>query len=79
MDAFRQLREAWFRTQLQLDAHEREWESEASESQRLAYNAEMKAIFDADTEAIIRGENRPIAPTCWHDLDTPNSTDSSPR
>lgn len=62
--AFRQLREDWFNIQLRLRPHERIWETEADEEIREQNNAKMKAKFDEDTEAILRGEDRPMNPRC---------------
>lgn len=55
--AFRKLRERWFLYQLKYRGPEREWETAA-----------MKAKFDAQTEAILRGEDFEIAPMCGRDL-----------
>ena len=66
--AFRQLREHWFNSELRSRPHEREWEDETQEELRERNNAAIKAKFDADTEAILRGEDRPINPRCGADL-----------
>jgi hypothetical protein len=67
-NAFRTLRESWFSSELRLKSHEREWEDETEEELRERNNAAMKAKFDEDTEAILRGEARPINPRCGADL-----------
>lgn len=67
-DAFRQLRHAWFMQGLHCYAHERDWELESDELRREQRNAEMRAIYDADTERIIAGGAGTIAPTCWADM-----------
>lgn len=51
-----------------LRAAEREWEDESRERDRMARNAELRSIFNADTESIIAGKLRPVAPQCEADL-----------
>ena len=69
--AFRQLREAWFVSNLASHAHEREWEDEDQEKRREASNQVTKQLYDKQTEMIVNGDEVPkfrIAPTCGHDL-----------
>ena len=66
--AFRKLREQWFSHELRDESHEREWESKLTSFLRDRHNEAMKATYDEDTEAILRGEDRSIAPKCWADL-----------
>lgn len=66
--AFRELRETWFNYKIRHDGHEREWESEEAQSMREKHNAEMKAMYDMQTELIIKGEKAPISPTCLFDM-----------
>lgn len=68
INAFRELRLAWFNAHLKSKPHEREWETEESEKRREEDNAELKEIFDEQTEAIILGEKLPISPRCSNDL-----------
>lgn len=67
--AFRQLREAWYHHELHSYAHEREWETESKEAEREADNAELKSLYDMQTEAIILGERFCVAPTCLDDME----------
>ena len=62
VDAFRQLREAWYYLMLHKNSHERQWEDEDEADERERRNAEVKSMFDADTEAIIRGESKIVKP-----------------
>lgn len=66
--AFRELRECWFNSHLRSHPHERDWEDEERDEIRKKQNESLKARYDADTEAIIRGESRPISPRCGADL-----------
>ena len=68
-EAFRKLREKWFVYHLQRYAHERMDESEEDERTRKEDNKRMKIKYDEQTEAIIRGENKPLAPTCTFDME----------
>ena len=63
VDAFRELRKAWFNANLRQDSPEREWETEEDEIAREAINQKLKTKFDEQTEAIIAGHNLPICPT----------------
>lgn len=67
--AFRKLRERWFLHKLQYRGPEREWETDSEQEMRDRQNAAMKAKFDAQTEAILRGEDFEIAPMCGRDLE----------
>jgi len=70
-NAFRTLRRAWFDAHLRSDAHEREWETEEQERRRNLRNAELLAVFDADTERIIASgaaNVRIVCPTCANDI-----------
>ncbi len=69
-DSFRELRGQWFNAILASKAHERVWESEEEEEAREALNSVLLAVYDRDTEAIIRGALRQVAPQCGHDLST---------
>jgi len=66
--AFRQLREHWFNSHLKSYSHEREWEDESQSDYRDKINAALKAKYDEHTEAILRGEDRPLNPRCGADL-----------
>ena len=66
--AFRELRTAWFNRHLRSHAHEREWEDDEHKERRERNNQGLKFQYDTDTEAIINGVDRPIAPTCGADL-----------
>lgn len=67
-EAFYELREAWFNANLAFKAHERQWETEEAQEDREQNNRSMKNQYDGDTEAILNGEVRVIAPSCWNDL-----------
>jgi hypothetical protein len=62
-NAFRELRNFWFNKHLYSRPSEREWEDEDRDLQRKESNKYYKEIFDQDTEDIIIGKSRPIAPT----------------
>lgn len=66
--AFRQLREAWFNSQLRSNAHEREWESEARGYQRACRNNALRKQYDDQTEAIISGVGGCVCPRSAHDM-----------
>jgi hypothetical protein len=66
--AFVELREKWFNSHIKTCSHEREWEDEEASIRRKLYNEEMKRVFDKDTEAILNGEDRPVAPYCANDF-----------
>ena len=65
---FREVRKAWFFKVLYQSPPEREWETEEAELNRLANNHDMQERFDVDTEALLSGEDRMIAPRCSNDL-----------
>jgi hypothetical protein len=67
-DAFRQLRKAWFDAHIYLYAHERESESRSRTAEREAMNRRSRRLYDAQTEAIIRGEPAPVAPRCLNEI-----------
>jgi hypothetical protein len=67
-DAFRNLRNAWFNKVLKSRAHEREWEDQEAEDRREMNNARKRYAFDIQTEEILRGEDRCIAPICINDM-----------
>ncbi len=71
--AFRELRDAWFNAHLRSYAHEREWEDEDREASREESNNYLKARYDEQTEAIIRGELLPISPYCSNDMSNSSS------
>jgi len=73
-DAFRSLRKAWFDHHLRANAPEREWEDDDTERDRHHRNAELQTRYDEDTERILQGEERPIAPRCTADLTQPESS-----
>jgi hypothetical protein len=67
VSAFKQLREEWFKRHLYSRVSEFSgYDDEEATTQK--YNEDIKKEFDEDTEAILRGEKRSIAPTCWNDL-----------
>lgn len=65
---FREMRLAWFYKVLYFGAPERVWEDEEAEARRMEINDQMRAKYDADTEAILKGEVRLLAPTCENQL-----------
>lgn len=67
-EAFRKLRDYWFDISLRAQPHEREMKDDSSERRRERYNSEMKEWFDADTDAILRGEDRHIRHSYLNDL-----------
>lgn len=69
--AFRKMRQVWFQSHLHHYAQEREWESEEDEERRNQDNLKTRALFDAQTESILLGEQCEIGrlcPRCWNDL-----------
>jgi len=69
IDAFRELREAWFNAHLRSRAHDREWEDDTAEERRERQNAELRRRYDDQTESIIAGNSGvPVAPRCLHDM-----------
>ena len=68
-DAFRELRQAWFMHILKENGPEREWETTDGENARGERNLELHKRFTNQTEAIINGANRCIAPHCKADMD----------
>lgn len=77
--AFRDLREAWFNTNLASRAHEREWETEEDQVTREESNKAKRLEYDKDTEAILQGEGEGgmIAPRCWNDLGRRKKSDEA--
>jgi len=69
--AFRELRNAWFNSQLRSHPHEREWENEGAEVLRESRNSELKAQYDRQTEVIVVGLPAPVCPTCAMDMEAP--------
>ena len=67
--AFRFLREQWFNKYLRQWPAEREWEDEEKHLLRVKYNDSLKQKYDRQTNDIIRGIDRVIAPRCANDLD----------
>lgn len=67
-DAFRELRRRWFNRVLASHPHERECEEEADRMERESLNRTLKGTYDAQTEAIIRGDDHEISPQCANDL-----------
>lgn len=68
-EAFRKLREEWFMRHLYSRDHERDSEDDDRAKYREEGNKELKAKYDEQTEAIIKGADKPIAPTCSYDMD----------
>lgn len=66
--AFRTLRKTWFDTKLRSYPHEREWEDDTRASLREENNENMRKLYDKQTEQILAGENKPIAPRCHNDM-----------
>lgn len=66
--AFRELRTQWFNTQLRSHPPEREWENESETDARNQRNDENQAFFDRQTEEIIDGYARCVAPLSINDL-----------
>ncbi len=67
--SFRELRNKWFVYHLENHEPERDWEDEERTRYREEGNRRMRIKYDAQTEDIIRGIERPIAPTCQFDMD----------
>ena len=67
-DSFRELRVRWFHAILEKKAHERVWETVEEEEAREAVNVSLRVVYEDDTEAIIRGVPRHVAPRCRHDM-----------
>lgn len=67
-NAFRELRAVWFREHMTRRGPEREWETAEQEQARDRRNEQLRQRYDADTEAILRGEGRTVAPRCEADL-----------
>lgn len=72
--AFRRLREAWYDCHIKSYSHERVWEEEWESDRRDMQNAESKALFDEQTEFIIKNEyydeldDRLVRPSCIGDM-----------
>ncbi len=66
-DSFRELRGRWFDAHLSNWGPGPQWEAVEQEVARKADNARLRDMYDEHTEAIIRGESRPIAPRCPND------------
>lgn len=73
--AFRKLREQWFNRHLRSYAPEREDEDYERATAREEGNASLKSTYDEDTDAIIAGSKRAIAPTCGYDLEQGRKAD----
>ena len=67
-DAFRQLRTAWFNKVLKSYTSEREWENNEDQLERLNRNLDLKTLYDQQTEQIIDGKQRCVAPKCANDV-----------
>ena len=52
-----------------IKAQECVWETAEEENVREAANTSLRATYDDDTEAIIRGELRQIVPRCRADVE----------
>jgi hypothetical protein len=57
---------------LQSHTQERVNESEDDEKYREENNNRTKIKYDEQTESIIKGANKPLAPTCCFDMDRGN-------
>lgn len=68
IDAFRELRLAWFNKNLRSYSHERDWEDEEKSEQREKDNEEKLKIYNEQTEKIINGAGYNVAPTCGMEL-----------
>lgn len=71
IDAFRELRRQWFYQFLASRAPESDAETELQERLRIGNDLELRDIYDAQTEAIIRQENClgiPVCPRCLNDM-----------
>ena len=71
-EAFRKLRREWFQREVAFQSAEREWETAELEAKREEANREIQAIYDAQTEGILQGEDYPIAPTYWEEMERKN-------
>lgn len=67
-NAFIQLRDAWFYQKLYSQPSERDWEDSEAMQYREERNKEQKELFDKQTNDIINGMYKPIAPTCSYDM-----------
>jgi len=67
-DVFRELRKKWFDMEIREYPHERVWETEDDETWRVRRNREAWHEYCKDTEAIINGEERNVAPRCCNDM-----------
>jgi len=68
IESFKELRECWYHSNLHLYAHERIWEDEEDEEIRERSNRTIKELFDKQTNDLINGIRRPIAPHCENDM-----------
>jgi len=59
---FRELRSEWFRIQL------KKYYNQANYDQEVTVNEELWARFDADTNALLAGELRNVAPLTEYDV-----------
>ena len=59
--AFIELRRRWFNLAL-AEGPPARFEDDVERTTREAYNADLKRKYDAQTEAIIRGESKNVAP-----------------
>lgn len=67
IDAFRILRSEWFYHHIEFNINDREFDDK-NEKRIEADNAVMKYIFDLQTEDIIVGIDRNIAPLCFNEI-----------
>ena len=69
IDKFRELRKFWFNYHLKSYAHEREWEDKHSQIKRQKENENLWQQYSQQTEDIINGLDRCIAPTSSYEMD----------
>jgi hypothetical protein len=61
-EAFRQLREEWFRTKLLVRPHERVWETQEESDRREKDNEKLHKEYNLQTEEIILGKSLDVSP-----------------
>lgn len=76
--AFRELRERWFNRVLRQYEPEREWEDKEATVAREGNNVSLKRLYDEDTDALVSGNKRAIAPRCQHDIFKARSANEKP-
>lgn len=65
---FRELRNEWFEANMYRYSPERIWEDDNEIEARQSSNEKLRKEFDKQTDELLRGEYRCIAPTCAYDM-----------